>query len=104
MAVELVIKISDSFYHRLIDMNIDNDTCSFNESALVEVIQNGTPLPKGHGRLIDEQSISDYVHSHIQEINTGYGDLNNHTNRILRMIESYIDNAPTIIKADKEDK
>jgi hypothetical protein len=62
----------------------------------------GAPLPKGHTELVDRQIIADYVHSHIQEINTGYGDLNQHTNRILRMIENYIDNAPTIIEADKE--
>ena len=43
---------------------------------------------------ISRQIISDYVESHIQEINTGYGDLNEHTNRILRMIMKYIDKLP----------
>lgn len=70
--------------------------------VIVNAIKNGTPLPKGHTELVDRQIIADYVHSHIQEINTGYGDLNQHTNRILRMIEDYIDNVPTIIEADKE--
>ena len=40
---------------------------------------------------ISRQIISDYVESHIQEINTGYGDLNKHTNEILRMIVDYIE-------------
>lgn len=51
--MQIVINISDSLYDRLIKMNSDSDTCSFNESALVESIQNGTPLPKGHGNLKD---------------------------------------------------
>ena len=72
--------------------------------ALLNAVIHGTPLPKGHGRLIDEQIISDYVNSHIQELNTGYGDLNSHTNRILRMIEDYIDNMPTVIPSDKEEQ
>ena len=45
---------------------------------------------------INRQIISDYVESHIQEINTGYGDLNKHTNKILRMIVDYIDNMPSV--------
>lgn len=43
--MQIVISISESFYDRLINMNSDNDTCSFNESALVASIQNGTPIP-----------------------------------------------------------
>lgn len=43
---------------------------------------------------ISRQIISDYVGSHIQEINTGYGDLNKHTNEILRMIVDYIESMP----------
>ena len=45
---------------------------------------------------ISRQVISDYVESHIQEINTGYGDLNRHTNSILRMIVDYIENMPSV--------
>lgn len=101
MAVELVIKIPEKIYNALTHTEFDANLVV---NEMRKSIVNGTPLPKGHGRLIDEQSISDYVHSHIQEINTGYGDLNNHTNRILRMIESYIDNASTIIKAESEEK
>ena len=104
--MKLVIEIDDVRYkdiQRIASVQLEN----YHFKTAEQIIANGTPLPKGHGRLVDEQNISDYVHSHIQEINTGYGDLNSHTNRILRMIESYIDNAPTIIEADKaesEDK
>ena len=45
---------------------------------------------------ISRQVISDYVESHIQEINAGYGDLNAHTNKILRMIVEYINKIPPV--------
>ena len=48
------------------------------------------------GDAISRQIISDYVQSHIQEINTGYGDLNKHTNEILRMIVDYIESMPPV--------
>lgn len=80
---KIVIKISDSLYDRLIDMNIESDTCSFNESALVEAIQNGTPLPRGHGRLIDADALPLNV---IDDSNYG---------------SNYIRIAQTIIEADK---
>lgn len=51
--------------------------------------------------VISRQIISDYVESHIQEINTGYGDLNKHTNRILRMIMEYIDKLPPVTQKTK---
>ena len=50
---------------------------------------------------ISRQIIYDYVESHIQEINTGYGDLNKHTNRILRMIMEYIDKLPSVAPQPK---
>lgn len=45
---------------------------------------------------ISRDAVQNYVESHIQEINTGYGDLNNHTNRILRMIVDGIGNMPSV--------
>lgn len=50
---------------------------------------------------ISRQIISDYVGSHIQEINTGYGDLNKHTNEILRMIVDYIGSMPPVTPQSK---
>ena len=50
---------------------------------------------------ISRQIISDYVQSHIQEINTGYGDLNKHTNEILRMIVDYIESMPHVTPQQK---
>jgi len=103
--MQIVIDIDENVFTRLFDNGTeDYEIVNDDLFKIAKSIRNGTPLPKGHGRLIDEQNISDYVHSHIQEINTGYGDLNQHTNRILRMIEDYIDNTHTIIEADKEEE
>ena len=52
-------------------------------------IANGIPLPKGHGRLID----TDEVYERLNEIN-GTAELD--------MAFDVIENAPTIIEADKE--
>ena len=95
--MQIVIDIPDHDYRHIKEYYEKNDIVE----ATYSYIYHGTPLPKGHTELVDRQIIADYVHSHIQEINTGYGDLNQHTNRILRMIEDYIGNAPTIIEADK---
>lgn len=47
--IELVIKISEDNYKLMQDENY----CGI----LSYAIKNGTPLPKGHGRLIDEEEI-----------------------------------------------
>lgn len=52
------------------------------------LIKNGTPLPKGHGRLIDESDLTsdtDYEDGLYYAVSIGQ-----------------INNAPTIINADKE--
>lgn len=54
-------------------------------------IRNGTPLPKGHGRLID-------ANEYVADIKKHYFD----NNTVIRCTEIAIDNAPTIIEADGE--
>ena len=76
--VELVIKIPKEVYEDIKDSNVifrdDERTC-------YEAVQNGIPLPKGHGRLIDAD------------------DVNNH---IIGFVN--LSGCPTIIEADKERK
>ena len=55
------------------------------------VLSHGTPLPKGHGRLIDAYDMKD-----IEFINKG--DYNS-----TRTIREWIDSAPTIIEAESEE-
>ena len=95
---ELVIKIPDRIYYGIEKgITVNGSQAS---QILIDAVKCGTPLQKEHGDLICRDTIANYVNSHILEINTGYGDLNQHTNRILRMIEDYIYKMPTIIEAD----
>ena len=50
---------------------------------------------------ISRDAVQNYVESHIQEINTGYGDLNKHTNEILRMIVDYIESMSPVKQEPK---
>lgn len=92
--MKLVIDIPDEIYnhtqvYEVGGFNQENDMKLFN------AIKNATPLPKGHGRLIDEIALGDIISrmwKNKQITNTKY-------NTFL----SILDYVPTIIKADKED-
>ena len=60
-----------------------------------EAIENGTPLPKGHGRLIAEPTE--------KEIARTIGGNNGFAECIREAVKMVFDNAKTIIPADKED-
>lgn len=83
--VELLIKIPEEDWEFIKEA----DGCRWSRAILDGVI-NGTPLPKGHGRLIDanyfreDSSIFDII-PFAQRMN----------------IECVVDHAPTIIEADK---
>ena len=54
--MEIVIKIDDERYkdiQRIAEVQLDRGRFQTAE----QIIANGTPLPKGHGRLIDEEQI-----------------------------------------------
>lgn len=79
-SIELVIKISEDSYKA---------TCNESMSPpdvenVVNAIKDGTPLPKGHGRLIDESKIK----------NCGWNFVNHHAKT----------DAPTIIDADRKEQ
>lgn len=61
----------------------------FGNSVMRKII-NGTPLPEGHGRLIDADSMK--TMKNIQSANFN----------AIELIRFWIDNQPTIIEADKE--
>ena len=84
--IELVIKIPVSLYANL--SKINHETVA--GKRILECVKNGTPLPKGHGRLIDSKALGDYFWEHRSKLFT-HKDL-----------QSVIDYAPTIIEADKE--
>lgn len=74
------------------------NTCKFpiqDAYRLCSIIENGQPLPKGHGRLIDADALARFI---------DYGHLNSLDAKVFSEndIRDLIDNAPTIIEADKE--
>lgn len=84
--IELVIKIPEEDWEFI----KESDGCRWSR-AIIEGVINGTPLPKGHGDLIDRDSLvldcdwSDYY--------DGFSAYS----------ESQVRLAPIIIEADKED-
>lgn len=57
--MEIVIKLPEKIYKAI----QDNTYCGISNSDMYDAIRNGTPLPKGHGRLVD----MDAVLRHIEE-------------------------------------
>lgn len=81
--IELVIKIPEEIYHNI---KIGNSRSYSIRNIAIYAIENGKPLPKGHGRLgdLDELAKSTLCKT--------FG---------LRSVD--IENAPTIIPAEESD-
>lgn len=96
--IELVIKIDKEDYKKVLESNNRdyewNDMCT-----CYEAVFKGTPLPKGHGRLID----ADEQIFKIEEIYNGYM-LSEDGGVTPSDFVEFLEEAPTIIKADKEDR
>ena len=81
--IELVIKIPERIHYGIEKgITVNGSKAS---QILIDAVKNGTPLPKGHGRLID-----------INEI-TAYGELECNGHNI-----TSLDEFTTIIESDKE--
>jgi len=77
--MQIVIDIPEEVKHKVYNYGLS--LCPSDKDQLIRAIVNGTPLPKGHGRLIDESQV------------TGTFTWDN------GFIECF---APTIIEADTE--
>ena len=85
--IELVIKIPEEDFERC------KKKFQMNLNIMAYAITKGTPLPKGHGRLID----ADYLREDFKA--------SKKISFAERMdISCIVDHAPTIIEADKENK
>ena len=82
--VELVIKIPEKIYESV----MDGTYCG----TLYQELKNGTILPKGHGRLIDANRLRSMYSINRANFNTVVG------------IQKWIDEAPTIIEADRSEE
>jgi hypothetical protein len=78
--MKVVIDIDENLYIRLFDNGVDN----YDDAVdMAKAIRKGTPLPKGHGRLVDADALYDQFE---------YADYD---------FEKTMEYAPTIIEADK---
>lgn len=67
--------------------------CGIYDAKLYNIIANGTPLPKGHGRLIDAGKFIDILNNaQIEGLNTYKG---------LGRAKELLIETPTIVEADK---
>ncbi len=88
--IELTVKIDADVYTRIFDNGIqDYEIATDDICEMARSLRRGTPLPKGHGRLKDVDKLK--THYVGTELGT---DLEVY-------LESTIENAPTIIEADK---
>jgi len=91
--IKLIIEIDNSIYDickSVRDLPLDeNDIMS---SLIMQSVANGTPLEKGHGRLIDADK---YRHMWVDTFDSCYG------NACSKLFKDSVDNADTIIEADK---
>lgn len=99
--MQIVIDIPDNKiaieYGKVVSIGRNND------KELADYIFAGTPLPKGHGRLIDadalkkDDEVTEWIS--INPIRTG-----KMLNQFSKLFVKKIDDAPTIIEADKEEE
>ena len=90
--MKIVIEIDDARFkdiRRIACVQLEN----YHFKTVEQIIANGTPLPKGHGRLIDADKIS---LTNFECFMCG-GDYKEG----LKMLIHKIETAPTIIEADK---
>jgi len=91
--MEIVIDIPDHLYNV-----IKNKECT-NKNVLTKAVENGTPLPKGHGKLKD----TDKFIKRVEEDRTHECYLHSWTaDDVLQRLDSWY--APTIIEADKDNE
>lgn len=91
----------------VIERFVRGDGCEDMPSSIIEnlirAVYFGTPLPKGHGRLIDADALKKDDETvewlSINPIRTG-----KMLNQFSKLFVKKIDDAPTIIEADKGDK
>ena len=85
--MRLVIDIPDEEYKC-----VQITGCIGNETCIANAIYNGTPLPRGHGRLIDADAFQD----RLTRQRWTFRSVKEYKEMMLR-----INDAPTIIEADK---
>ena len=92
--MEIVIKIPDRIAYGV--QNGITKNGSIASKIVLEAVKNGTPLPKGHGRLIDADAIESLLR------NKGFDKARSPKFYEIVWAQKQVHNAQTIIEADKE--
>lgn len=94
--MEILIKIPDEDYKFIQDLQIlrlgSRAGYKTIQQTVINAIKNGTPLPNGHGRLIDADKLDTRERG------------NNSQRTMWYQIDCIVKHAPTIVEADKENK
>lgn len=91
--MKIVIEIDDARFkdiRRIACVQLEN----YHFKTVEQIIANGTPLPKGHGRLIDADELYEQEMPAIKKDGVVYIKLST--------LQDLIDDAPTIIEAEQE--
>ena len=92
--MQIVIDIPEKIYKHIIFQKLP---CQQLPYGLSDMIKNGTPLPKGHGRLVDISKIDeDRIESDNPMIHL---TINGEYTEAISL--DYLNDLPTIIEADK---
>lgn len=100
--IELVIKISEEKYN----MIKNKMYCGIYDAEIYKAITSGTPLPKGHGALKDEDEIIKTIEDRVEFLKKNdaiFMRLRKDID-ILGCISKIRRDVPTIIEADKENE
>lgn len=100
--MKLVIEIPNSVYEKIIDGTIETD--GYFKANLRECFRHGTPLPKGHGDLVDRNYICKAIYAaddNCTGMGMTYDEMDIYNDGIDSMWNK-LQNAAPIIKADKE--
>lgn len=88
--IELVIKIPENKYKHIISQQLPYQQLPY---GLSDMIKNGTPLPKGHGRLIDADKLQYEINNDKREAFSKH--------QVWLLLSIYNESVPTIMEADK---
>jgi hypothetical protein len=65
--MQIVIDIDEEDFNIMKhNVAIDNPLCPLGEKEMVTAVANGTPIPKGHGRLIDKDALGEKLHRYTE--------------------------------------
>lgn len=98
--IELVIKIPEKLYTEYLAVQLGRGNGKTFVHTLLKAIKEGTPLPKGHGRLIDANKAIREENSKLVDFDT----INTKDRSYCRYARMILNDAPTIIAPEIKKK